>query len=478
MGFFRRSNNKTDASAPSSDVDTQQFLQQAETLIPAEIRLISGCHSDQTSADVANVSRIAKLPDPAGRSGGACTSALLEILYATPEITFQEVLLKLRNALAARGLSQIPQLSSSRPLELEQTPFRLAAEGNGQRRALLVGINYRGQSGELSGCHNDVLNVKKYLMRYQGFPEHNILMVMDKNTDGIMPTRQKIILGLQQLVRMSKPGDSAYFHFSGHGGLLDPQGFNPFKAVSGEYDETLYPLDHSRAGQIRDFSLFNHFVKPLAAGVTCTAVIDACHSGEVLKLPYSFQPTSRNTIRMRQSMDNLSNLAFLYFLAGGLFPPGFGNVTSHLEDSLGGDLDGYQGTQVEEMTEADAFDDSAFQEAYDSGAYDTGENYDGTDQDYGGEEAYDNAGGDAFNSSENYNVVDGQDVEPAMYGDSNYGDAARDVGGYDTGDAGGGNVFGGGNDGDCGGGESADCGGCGEGIGDILGALLDGAGDM
>lgn len=82
--------------------------------------------------------------------------------------------------------------------------------------------------------------------------------------------------------------DILYFYFFsfdvvGHGGLLDPE-WNAFKGSNKEYDETLYPVDHNLAGQIRDFSLFNHFVKPMAAGVTVTCVMDCCHSGSVLDL--------------------------------------------------------------------------------------------------------------------------------------------------------------------------------------------------
>jgi len=41
--------------------------EQAEQLIPAEVRMISGCRDEQTSADVSNVANFS-LPDPAGTS--------------------------------------------------------------------------------------------------------------------------------------------------------------------------------------------------------------------------------------------------------------------------------------------------------------------------------------------------------------------------------------------------------------------------
>ena len=45
------------------------FEGSASSVIPADVRMISGCQDAQTSADVSNVGAF-QLPDPAGRSGG------------------------------------------------------------------------------------------------------------------------------------------------------------------------------------------------------------------------------------------------------------------------------------------------------------------------------------------------------------------------------------------------------------------------
>ena len=43
-----------------------------QKLIPANVRMISGCRDSQTSADVGHVGAF-QLPDPAGRAGGAAS---------------------------------------------------------------------------------------------------------------------------------------------------------------------------------------------------------------------------------------------------------------------------------------------------------------------------------------------------------------------------------------------------------------------
>jgi hypothetical protein len=85
-------------------------LEKAEKYIPADVRLISGCLDAQTSADVSNVADF-QLPDPAGSAGGACTSAMLQVLYSdhhdtSEDLTFQEVMLKIRDNLS-ENFSQV-----------------------------------------------------------------------------------------------------------------------------------------------------------------------------------------------------------------------------------------------------------------------------------------------------------------------------------------------------------------------------------
>lgn len=48
------------------------------------------------------------------------------------------------------------------------------------------------------------------------------------------------------------------------------------------------PLDYASAGQIRDDDIFKTLIGPMPGGVTLTSIMDCCHSGTVLDLPYVF----------------------------------------------------------------------------------------------------------------------------------------------------------------------------------------------
>lgn len=288
---------------------------QAAQAIPAEVRMISGCRDSQTSADVSNVNSF-QLPDPAGRSGGACTSALLKVLYSdstSSDISFQDLLLKMRDILSDGGYSQIPQLTSSRCLDVK-CPFNIVPDGfSGTKRAVMIGINYVGQQGELSGCHNDAMNMKEYLVNFHEFPEENITFLMDDG-EHTEPNRENILNAFRLLVAQSAAGDACFVHYSGHGGKVrDDNGDE-----ADGYDETLIPVDYASAGQIRDDDIFNCLVGPMASGVTMTCLMDCCHSGTVLDLPYKFAADGESdNMTLTEGFDFGTLLSLASALAGG-----------------------------------------------------------------------------------------------------------------------------------------------------------------
>jgi hypothetical protein len=146
-----------------NDEQRREFEATKPEALQADIWMISGCEDHQTSADVSNVTAF-ELPDPSGRAGGACTATLLNVLYedeqrANDAYTFTQVLEKMRIILQRKGFTQVPQLSSTRPIDMNET-FKIVPDTlPGTRRAVLIGINYKGQKGALRGCHNDVFNM-------------------------------------------------------------------------------------------------------------------------------------------------------------------------------------------------------------------------------------------------------------------------------------------------------------------------------
>merc|ERR1712029_410625 len=76
------------------------------------------------------------------------------------------------------------------------------------------------------------------------------------------------------LVADAKAGDSLVFQYSGHGDEEDAK------------DETIIPCDYRSAGQITDDELFKLLVSPLDDGVMMTIIMDCCHSGTGMDLPY------------------------------------------------------------------------------------------------------------------------------------------------------------------------------------------------
>jgi len=257
--------------------------------------MISGCEDKQTSADVSNVVAF-QLPDPNGRAGGACTAAFLNIVYADQtkpddDLSFQDVLTGMRGILSTQNYEQIPQLSSSRKMDIE-TKFDLTPDDfSGTKRAVLIGINYVGQQGELSGCHNDVLNITDYIKNVHGFRDSNMTVLMDDGTHQD-PTKANIMAAYTAIAADSQPGDVVFLHYSGHGGKLrdDDRG-----EEDDGYDETLVPLDYEQAGQIRDDDLLRDLVLRFNKGVFVTSIMDCCHSGTVLDLPYNFKADGTQT---------------------------------------------------------------------------------------------------------------------------------------------------------------------------------------
>merc|ERR1719326_2678355 len=238
--------------------------------------MFSGCQDSQTSADVHDVSQFG-LPEVDGPSnaGGACTNSLLKVLKEESATTWIEVLKEMRAVLKKKRYTQIPQLSCSRMQDLSGD-FNVA-QGDGRKKAVLIGINYEGQRGELKGCINDVKAMKRYL-ESQDYEDFKILT----DDEDEKPTRENIMEALHWLITGAESGDNLFLHYSGHGGQMKDQDGDEKDGV----DETMVPLDYTSAGQIRDDDLFKALIAPLKEGVNLSVIMDCCHSGSILDLPF------------------------------------------------------------------------------------------------------------------------------------------------------------------------------------------------
>ncbi|CAB1101079.1 unnamed protein product [Ectocarpus sp. CCAP 1310/34] len=144
-------------------------------------------------------------------------------------------------------------------------------DGGGSTKCLLIGINYIGQQGELAGCHNDVDMMKEYITTHgYSMDPADCKVLMDDNVHD-MPDRKGVIEGFR--------------YDGGHGGSV--------KDTSGDeadnMDETLVPVDYKSSGQITDDEILEELVMVLPEGVTLTVVMDCCHSGSILDLPYALK---------------------------------------------------------------------------------------------------------------------------------------------------------------------------------------------
>lgn len=87
---------------------------------------------------------------------------------------------------------------------------------DGRRKALLIGINYFGQRGQLRGCINDVKNMSTYLNSHFNYKREDMVLLTDDQQNPMsQPTKANILRAMHWLVKDARPNDSLFFHYSG-----------------------------------------------------------------------------------------------------------------------------------------------------------------------------------------------------------------------------------------------------------------------
>ncbi|KAF2851149.1 hypothetical protein T440DRAFT_478631 [Plenodomus tracheiphilus IPT5] len=205
---------------------------------------------------------------------------------------------------------------------------------NGRRKALLIGINYFGQRGQLRGCINDVKNMSTYLNEFFGYKREDMVLLTDDQQNPMsQPTKANILRAMHWLVKDAQPNDSLFFHYSGHGGQT--------KDLDGDeddgYDEVVYPVDFRTAGHIVDDEMHRIMVAGLQPGVRLTAIFDSCHSGSALDLPYiySTQGVLKEPNLAKEAGQGLLGIVSSY--ARGDIGSMIGSATSLFKKAVSGD---------------------------------------------------------------------------------------------------------------------------------------------
>ena len=147
-------------------------------------------------------------------------------------------------------------------------------EGEGARRALLIGINEFASPTivDLRGALNDIETMRKLLTTRHGFPADGVKLLTNASA-----TREGILAALETLVREAGEKDVIYIHFSGHGSQV--KDLNGDEGKDDGLDETILPHDARTEGvaDITDDEISGRLSG--LKGRSVIVILDSCHSG-------------------------------------------------------------------------------------------------------------------------------------------------------------------------------------------------------
>jgi len=154
-----------------------------------------------------------------------------------------------------------------------------------KKAALLYGINYiQSPEMQLRGCWNDAMLLNSLLINEPyNFPQSSIEMVLDNDYSN-KTGKYAMLCALYKMALKSwtENLETVVVSYSGHGtNVVD---FNGDEADG--RDEGICPSDCQTAGLILDDQLYSIF-KQFNPKTTIYVIIDSCHSGTMLDLPFS-----------------------------------------------------------------------------------------------------------------------------------------------------------------------------------------------
>ncbi|EZG51806.1 putative metacaspase [Gregarina niphandrodes] len=200
-------------------------------------------------------------------------------------------------ALAAAGLTASPRTTSDHSRAQDANAQGVNAQGvKGQgsehhaaREASVSRSCSRSRDGRSSrdgGSSRDQHSSRSRDRRSgNGAGRVNIREGAGRDLDGIaesdfsgVPTRAEIVSGCEWLIEESRAGDALVFYYAGHG----------LPQTKRHECRPLLPLDHRENGAITATELRRLLIDKLPKGVRLIVVLDSCHSGAGLVLPYHY----------------------------------------------------------------------------------------------------------------------------------------------------------------------------------------------
>ncbi|KAG8903276.1 hypothetical protein FRB99_003543 [Tulasnella sp. 403] len=201
-----------------------------------------------------------------------------------------------------------PQASITAPLSGPSQP---------NRKALLISIEYKdcgadGGPSELPFARRDAEYWKEVITRRCGYQGANVVLMSDSAANPLhRPTYENIQREMRTLVHGLQAGDRRFFFFAGHAmqfptrdngasqgtasGSLPRRRNTEFDGM----DESIITISKNAAGEyrtIKDNHIKEWMVDPLVPGSILTAVVDTCHSGTILDLPYRARLKRRKVV--------------------------------------------------------------------------------------------------------------------------------------------------------------------------------------
>lgn len=170
------------------------------------------------------------------------------------------------------------------------------------KKALLIGIDYLNRTDiQLSGCINDVMNMRAMLIDAYNYVPSDIITLRDDSTlPSLLPTRSNILSYLRSLAGQSNKLSEIWIHYSGHGSQM--QDYTNINSSRPGLDDVLIPMDYDTSGIITDLDILA-IIRTIKC--RCFVLFDSCNSGTISDLPFVFNYQSPTQYTVTQ-INNLT----------------------------------------------------------------------------------------------------------------------------------------------------------------------------